>query len=91
MVFLKLVRTEFQVNYKTQPFWVKMVHLVSNFQTLAGHAVGTIHSTPTTTLHFDTTQIKNSFPHWIFLLFAKIRLEITNVLCGVNGNLSEQE
>ena len=33
---------------------VKMVHLVPNVQTLAGHAIGTIHLTPTTTLHFDT-------------------------------------
>ena len=56
MVFLKLVHTEYQVNHKTQPFWVKVVHLVPNVQTLAGHAVGTIHLAPTTTLHFDTVQ-----------------------------------
>ena len=44
MVFLKLVHTtravtntEYQVNHKTQPFWVKVVHLVPNVQTLAGH------------------------------------------------------
>ena len=48
MVFLKLVHTESQVNYKTQRFWIKMVHLVSNVQTLAGHAVGTIHLAPKT-------------------------------------------
>ena len=30
MVFLKLVHTESQVNHKTQPFWVKGVHLVPN-------------------------------------------------------------
>ena len=42
MVFLKLVHTESQVNHKTQPFWVKVVHLVvPNVQTLAGHVVGT--------------------------------------------------
>ena len=27
MVFLKLVPTEYQVNHKTQPSWVKVVHL----------------------------------------------------------------
>ena len=26
-----------------------------------------------------------------FLFFAKVRLEIANILCGVIGNLSEQE
>ena len=30
MVFLKLVNAESQVNHKTQLFWVKVVHLVSN-------------------------------------------------------------
>ena len=39
MVFLKLVHTEYQVNYKTQPFLVKVVYLVSNVQNPAGHAV----------------------------------------------------
>ena len=52
--FLKLVYTESQVNYKTQPFWVKFFHLVLKVQTLAGHAVGTIYLAPTTTLHFNT-------------------------------------
>ena len=42
MVFLKLVHTQYQVNHKTQPFWVKVVHLVPNVQTLAGHDVGVI-------------------------------------------------
>ena len=42
MVFLKLVHTQYQVNHKTQPFWVKVVHLVPNVQTLAGHAIGSI-------------------------------------------------
>ena len=42
MVFLKLVHAEYQVNHKTQSFWVKVVHLVPKVQTLAGHAVGTI-------------------------------------------------
>ena len=27
MVFLKLVHTEYQVNHKTQPFWIKVVQL----------------------------------------------------------------
>ena len=53
MVFLKLVHTESHVNLKTQPFWVKAVHLVPNVQTLAGHAIGTIGLAPSTTLHFD--------------------------------------
>jgi hypothetical protein len=56
MVFLKLVHTECHVNHKTQPFWVKVVHLVRSVQTLAGHSVGAIHLAPTTTLHFDTVQ-----------------------------------
>ena len=53
-LFLKLVHTESQVNHKTQPFWVKVVHLVPIDHTLAGHVVGTIHLAPTTTLHLDT-------------------------------------
>ena len=68
MVFLKLVYMESQENHKTQPFRVKVVHLVPNVQTLAGHAVGTIHLAPTTTLHFDTVlKTKYLFPHWIFI------------------------
>ena len=51
MVFLKLVHTEYQVNYKTQLFWVKEAHLVPNVQILAGHDVGAIRLAPTTTLH----------------------------------------
>ena len=50
MVFLKLVHTEYQVNQKTQSFWVKVVHLVPNVQTLAGHAIGAIHLATTTAL-----------------------------------------
>ena len=50
MVFLKLVHTEYQVNHKSQLFWVKVVQLVPK----AGHAIGTIHLAPTTTLHFNT-------------------------------------
>ena len=53
MLVLKLVHMEYQVNHKTQPFWVKVVHLIPNVQILAGHAVGTIHLAPTTTLHFN--------------------------------------
>ena len=35
---------------------------------------------PTTTLHFDIVlKTKYSFRHWIFLFFAKIRLEIANI------------
>ena len=66
MVFLKLVHTEYQVNHKTQLFWVKVVHLVPNVQTLAGHDVGTIRLAPTTTLYFDTVlKTKYSVPHWV--------------------------
>ena len=80
MVFLKLVHMESQVNHKTQTFWVKLVHLVPNVQTLAGYAVGTIHLAPTTTLHFDTLlKTMYLFPQWFFLFFAKIRLEIPSV------------
>ena len=75
MVFLKLVLTESQVNYKTQLFWVKVVHLVPNVQTLAGHQFGTNNY-----LHFDTVlKTKYLVLHWIFLFFTKIRLEIPNV------------
>ena len=42
MVFLKLVHTEYQVNHKTQPFWVKVVNPVPNVQTLAALSVGAI-------------------------------------------------
>ena len=63
-MFLKLVHTEYQVNKKPQPFRVKVVHLAPNVQTLAGHAIGTIHLVPTTTHHFDTVlKTKYSFPH----------------------------
>ena len=51
LVFLKLVHTEYQVNHKTHQFWVKVVHLVPNVQTLAGHSVGAIRLVPTTTLN----------------------------------------
>ena len=44
------MHTEYQVNHKTQSFWIKVVHLVPNVQTLAGHAVGTIRLAATTTL-----------------------------------------
>ena len=64
MVFLKLVYTQYQVNHKTQPFWVKVVHLVPNVRTLAGHDIGAIRLAPTTTLHFDTVlKTKYSVPH----------------------------
>ena len=70
MVFLKVVYTEYQVNHKKQLFWVKVVHLVPNVQTLAGHAIGTIHLAPTSTLHFDTV-LKPSFYSCIgFLIFC---------------------
>ena len=72
MVFLKLVHTEYQVNHKTQLFWVKVVYLVPNVQTLAGHDVGAIRLAPTTTLDFDTVLIsKYSVPHWIFNFLLK--------------------
>ena len=58
MVFLKLVHTEYQVNHKTQPFWVEVVHLVPNVQILAGHAVGT------NNYHFDIVlKTKYLVPH----------------------------
>ena len=72
MVFLTLVHTEYQVNHKTQSFWVKVVHLVPNVHTLAVHVVGTIHLAPTTTLHCDTVlKTKYSFPHWTFYFLLK--------------------
>ena len=72
MVFLKLVHTQYQVNHKTQPFWVKVVHLVPNVQTLAGHDIGAIRLAPTTTLHFDTVlKTKYSVSHWIFNFLLK--------------------
>ena len=78
--------TESQVHHKSQPFWVKTVHLVPNVHTLAGHAIGAILLAPTSTLHFDTVHKTI----WFFFL-AKIRLEIINISCGVSGNLSKQE
>ena len=80
MDFLKLEHTEYQVSHKTHLFWVKVVYIVPNVQTLAGHAIGTIHLAPTTTLHFDTVlKTKYLFPHLDFLFAAKIRLEITDI------------
>ena len=80
MVFLKLVHMEYQVNHKTQPFWVKVVHLVPNVHTVAGHAVGAICLAPTATLHFDTAHItKYLVSHWKLFFLSKISLEITNV------------
>ena len=63
------MHTEYQVNHKTQPFGVKVVHLVPNVQTLAGHAVGSICLALTTILHFDYVFI----PALDFSFFAKIR------------------
>jgi hypothetical protein len=72
MVFLKLVHTEYQVNHKTQLFWVKVVHLVPNNQTLAGHDVGAIRLAPTANLYFDTVlKTKYSVPHWISYFLMK--------------------
>ena len=60
------------VDHKTQPFWVKVVHLVPNAQTLAGHDVGAIRLAPTTNLHFDTVlKTKYLVPHWIFNFLLK--------------------
>ena len=39
---MKLVHMKCHVNHKTQPFWVKLVHLVPNVNILAGHAAGAI-------------------------------------------------
>ena len=72
MVFLKLVHTEYQVNYETQPFWVNVVHLVPNVQTLDEHDVGPIRLAPTTTLHFNQPlKSKHSVPHWNFYFLLK--------------------
>ena len=67
----------YQVNHKTQPDWVKVVHLVPNVQTLAGRDVGAIRLAPTTTLHFNQLlKTKYSVPHHILLFFSKIKLEV---------------
>ena len=72
MVFLKLVHMEYQVNHKTQPFWVKVVYLVPKIQTLAGHVIGTIRLAPTTTLYFDTVhKTKYFFLHCFFFISCK--------------------
>ena len=63
MVFLKQVHTEFQVNHKTQQFWVKVVQLVPNVQTVAGHAIRDIHLAPTT-IPFILTQYTK--PWWLY-------------------------
>ena len=66
---MKLVHRDYQVNHKTQPFWVKVVHLVPNVHTLAGHAIGTIDLALKATLHFDTIhKTKYLFSHWILML-----------------------
>ena len=79
MVFLKLVHIESQVNRKTQLFWVKVVHLIPNVQTLAGHVIHTIHLAPTTTLHLDTVNTKNQvFIPALDFFFAKLRLSPNN-------------
>ena len=43
MVYLKMVHSESQVNHKPQLFWVKVVHLVPNVQTLAALSIDTVH------------------------------------------------
>ena len=75
-----LSNTEYQVNNKSQPFCVKVVHLVPNFQTLAGHDLGAIRLKPTTTLHFNQPLKNQVFsPALDFLFFAKLRLEMYNI------------
>ena len=65
-------KTEYQVNHKNQPFWVKVIHLVPNVYTLAGHAVGAIHLARITNLYFNTVhKTKYLFPHWIFYFLLK--------------------
>ena len=39
----------------------------------------------------DSTKYQVFIPASDFLFFAKIRLEITNIWCGVSGNLSKYE
>ena len=43
MVFLRLVHVEYQIDHKTQPFWVKVVYLAPNIQTLAGYDINWHH------------------------------------------------
>ena len=83
MVFLKLVYTQYQVNHKTQPFWVKVVHLVPNVQALAGHAIGTIHLAPTTTLHFSTLQNLHFYEKYI--LPCDLDMRSMNFTCYFPG------
>ena len=47
----------YQVNHKTQTFWVKVVYLVPNVQNLAEHAVGTIRLAPTILLTYEGVHI----------------------------------
>ena len=79
MVFLKLVHTKYEVNHKTQLFWVKVVHLVPNVQTLAGHVIGTIGLAPSTTLLQHAIKNQVLITALYFSFYAKIRLEITNI------------
>ena len=74
MVFLKLVHREYRVNPKTQPFWVKAVHLVPNVQTWH-HRFGTIDYPP----FQHAIKSQEFIPALDFSFFAKIRLEIANI------------
>ena len=82
------MHTVSQVNHKSQPFWVKKVHLVPNVHTLTGHAGGTIRLAPKTIYppfrHITQNQV--FIPALDLLFFAKIRLEIVTKYM-----MSEQE
>ena len=70
MVFLKLVHAKYQVNHKTQPFWINVVHQVPNIQTIAGHSVGAIRLAPITT-QYTKSSIYSRIAHWIFYFLIK--------------------
>ena len=83
MVFLKLVHTQYQVNHKTQPFWVKVVHLVPNVHTLAGYAVGTNNYPP----FRHSTQNQVLIPALDFLSIAswKVVVGANSCWCQMDG------
>ena len=66
---MKLVHTEYQVNHKTQSFWVKVVHLVPKVQRLAGLAVCTIRLAPATNSISTQYTKPNIHSHIGFFIF----------------------
>ena len=71
MVFFKLVHKESQVNHKTQPFWVEVVHLVPNLQILAGHAIGTIHLAPKS-IHLRCGNVAPDGADWHYIATSQM-------------------